>query len=121
MKIVKDLPAYLLGLVFFLFGLAYFLHLMPEQPMAGDSGTYVGLLASTGYLSVVKALEVLCGLLLLIPKTRALGYILVAPIIVNIALFEICIAKQPGIGIVMILINAVGIYLNREKYMSIIS
>ena len=120
MKIVKQLPSYLLGLPFVIFGAAYFLHLMPEQPMTGDSATYMTLMSSTGYMGIVKALEVICGLLLLIPKTRNLGYLLIAPIVVNILIFEVCIAHQPGIGVLMLVLNAVGIYLNKDKYMGIV-
>jgi hypothetical protein len=35
MKIAKQIPAYLLGAVFTLFGLAYFFKLMPEPKLEG--------------------------------------------------------------------------------------
>ena len=89
-------------------------------PMAGDAGAFAGLLYSTGFLAFVKVLEISFGLLLLIPKTRALAYLLIAPISVNILLFEIYMAHQPGIGVLLVVLNAVGIYINKEKYLSII-
>ncbi len=117
---LKQIPAYLLALVFLVFGLNFFLNFMPMPPMTGDAGTFAGLLYTSGYLKFVKVLEVSIGLLLVIPKTRALALILIAPIVVSILLFEVFLANQPGIGVLLIILNAVGIYLNKEKYMSII-
>jgi uncharacterized membrane protein YphA (DoxX/SURF4 family) len=121
MNIVKQIPALLLALVFIVFGLNFFLHFIPMPPMAGDAGTFAGLLYKTGYLTVVKVLEISIGLLLVIPTTRALALLLIAPISVNIMLFELCISHQPGIGVVLVLINAIGIFLSKDKYMGIIA
>jgi putative oxidoreductase len=110
MKIVKQLPAILLGLVFFVFGLAHFIKFMPDPPkMEGDMATFFGLL------------EVIIGILLLIPKTRALALVLIAPIVVNILLFELLVAKAPGIGVALVVINAVGLFLNRERYKGVLA
>jgi putative oxidoreductase len=121
MKIAKQIPAILLGLVYAVFGMAYFLKLIPTPEMQGDMATFMSLFGSSGYMTVVKVLEVAIGLLLLLPKTRAMALLLIAPISVNILLFELCIAKQPGIGIALVAINAIGIYLNREKYWGILA
>jgi putative oxidoreductase len=118
---IKHIPAYLLALVFVVFGLNFFLNFIPMQTMPGDAGTFAGLLYTSGYLKFVKILEVVIGLLLIVPKTRALALLLIAPIVINILLFEVYLAHQPGIGVVLTIVNALGIYLNREKYMSIIS
>ncbi len=119
---LKHIPAYVLGLVFVVFGSDFFIHFMPTPPpMAGDAGTFAGILYTSGYLKVIKILEVSIGILLIIPKTRALALLLIAPIIVNILLFEVYLTHQPGIGVALIIINIIGIYLNREKYMSIVS
>lgn len=121
MKHVKNIPAYLLGFVFVVFGSDFFIHFMPKQPTPdGNAGIFAGLLFSTGFLAFVKVCEVSFGLLLLIPKTRALAYLLIAPITVNILLFEIYMAHQPGIGVLLVVLNAIGIFVNKEKYISII-
>lgn len=121
MKNLKHIPAYLLGLVFVVFGAEFFLHFMPTPPPpTGDAGAFAGLLYKTGFLAFVKILEISFGLLLLVPKTRALGYLLIAPIIVNILLFEIFMAHQIGLGIALMILNVVGIFVNKEKYLSII-
>ncbi len=119
MAIVKQIPALLLGLLFVVFGAIFFLHL-PMPPMDGDAAAFSGLLYKTGYLTIVKVLEVAIGILLLVKPTRALGLVLIAPIVVNICLFELLIAQKPGIGVALVLVNAVGIFLAKEKYLGII-
>lgn len=118
--ILKNTPSFFLALVFIVFGSNYFLQFIPMQSPAGDAGTFLGLLFSTKYLLVVKVLEILIGLLLIFPKTRALALLLIAPIVVNILLFELLIAKMPGIGILLLVVNVIAIYQLKEKYISII-
>ena len=89
--------------------------------MTGDPATFMTLMGSSGYMDIVKVLEIVAAVLLFIPKTRALALVLIAPIVVNILLFEVCIAKAPGIGVALVLVTAVAMYLNREKYASIMS
>jgi putative oxidoreductase len=121
MKIVSQIPAYLVGIVFLIFGLNFFLHFIPmKETMPGNAGVFVGLLYSTNYLLVVKVLEVLLALLIFVPVTRALAMILIAPIAVNIMLFELLIAHQPGIGVILVILIAIALFVNREKYMGII-
>lgn len=120
MKVIKHIPAYLLGLVFVVFGANFWLHFIPMQTMLGDAGTFAGLLFTTGYLAVVKVFEIVFGAMLFIPKTRALAYILIAPISVGILMFEIFMVKGAGIGVALVSINAVGIFLNKEKYLPIL-
>ena len=88
--------------------------------MAGDAGTFVGLLFTTDFLLVVKVMEIVFAILLLLPKTRALALLLTAPISINILLFELLIAHQPGIGILIVLINGMAIIQYKEKYSSIV-
>ncbi len=117
---IKHIPAYLLALIYLVFGSNFFLHFIPMPPMDGNAGTFAGLLYSTGFLAFVKVLEISFGLLLLVPKTRALAYLLIAPITVNILLFELFMAGKPGIGVLLVILNTVGIFLNKDKYVSII-
>jgi putative oxidoreductase len=122
MKITKQIPAILLGILFVAFGLAFFFKLMPApENLNTDEQSFMALFGGTGYMKFVKVLEVAFGALLLIPKTRALGLILIAPIIVNIACYEMFIHKAPSIGFALLILNAVGIFLNKEKYQSIIA
>ena len=88
--------------------------------MEGVMADYMKVMGNTGYITVVKVLEVTIGLLLLIPKTRPLAMILIAPIIVNILLFELLVAKAPGIGVALTIINIIGLFMYRRRYAGII-
>jgi putative oxidoreductase len=122
MKIVKQIPAYLLGAMFIFGGASYLFKFAPEQPLTGNAAIFMDLFAkNTGYMTTIKVCELLFGILVLIPKTRALGLILLAPIVVNILLFEVHLDKGPAIGAGLTVITALAIYLNKEKYASILS
>jgi putative oxidoreductase len=119
MKYVKHLPSFLLGALMLFAGGAFLLGQMPEEHLTGDSLTYLTLMRSSGYMTFVKVLEVICGVLLLVPQTRAFGLVVVAPICVNIMAFELFIAKQPGIGIALVVVNIIGLIINKDRYKSI--
>ncbi|MES2003824.1 MAG: DoxX protein [Bacteroidota bacterium] len=121
MKLIKNIPVYLLTLIYLVFGANYFLHFLTMPPMAGNAGNFVGVLFSTNFLLVVKILEISLSLLILVPKTRALGLVLIAPISINILLFELLIAHQPGIGILMVLLNAIAISQYKNKYLGMVN
>lgn len=121
MNIVKQIPAYLLGVLFIFGGASYLFKLVPEQPMTGDPDTFMKVFDITGYMTTIKVCELLFGILTLIPKTRALGLLLLAPIVANILLFELHVAKQPGIGVAMVIVTALAMYFNKEKYSSILA
>jgi putative oxidoreductase len=121
MKIATLILNVLVGLAFTIFGLNGFLNFIPMPEMTGDPATFIGVLASTGFLKVVKALEVIFGAMILANFQRPLAYLLLMPIAVVIAMFEIFIAKQPGIGILLTALIGFLIYANREKYLSIVA
>ena len=116
----KQIPSYLLAVVYLVFGLNFFLHFIPMPVPTGEVATYFGILFTTNYLLVVKILEISCAVLLFIPKTRALALLLIAPITVNILLYELLIAKAPGIGVILLLVNTLAIVFNKDSYMGII-
>jgi uncharacterized membrane protein YphA (DoxX/SURF4 family) len=92
----------LLGLIFFVFGMNFFLHFIPQPPMPPAAGAFAGAIFSTGYLFVlVKVVEVSCGLLLLVGRFVPLALALLAPIVVNIVFFHAFLAPA---GIVLPLV-----------------
>lgn len=94
MKIVTIIARILLGLIFLVFGCNGFLHFIhmppPTNPLAVQ---YFTALASTGYLSVVFALQIVGGLLLLVGLVP-LGLVILCPIIVNTLLFHAFMAPE---------------------------
>jgi putative oxidoreductase len=116
MKIAKQIPAYLLGALFTVFGLMYFFKMMPEPKLEGLPLDYMKVMGASKYMDVIKALEVIGGILLLFPRTRGIGICIIVPIVVNIFLFEILIAKEPGIGIALLIVSALAIYFDKDRF-----
>jgi putative oxidoreductase len=74
-----------LGIGFLVFGLDGFLHLIPIPPARPAAARFIGALIETGYLfQLVKAVEVICGLLLLSNRLLPLALTLLAPLLVGI-------------------------------------
>lgn len=107
--IVQILPVaarLILGLVFFVFGLNGFLHFLPQPPMAGPAGAFVGALASSGYLlSLLSATQVLSGALLLSGFFVPLALTLLAPVIVNIVAFHLFLAPANYVVVGVVLVS----------------
>lgn len=120
-NLVPQIPSYLLGFIFVVFGLNFFFHFIPMPPMEGNPATFMGLLASSGWLLVVKLIEIVCGGMLLANFKRPLAAILIAPISVCILLFEVCIVGAPGIGVLLVLLNAYILYQHKAHYMQIVA
>jgi putative oxidoreductase len=121
MKVTNLIINVLVGLAYTVFGANFFFNFIPMPPMTGDPATFIGVLASTGFMTVVKVLEIVGGLMLLTGVQRPLGYVILMPITVVIAMFEIFIAKQPAIGILLFLLLSFLIWSNRERFMPIVA
>lgn len=93
----------LVGLMFVVFGLNFFLNFIDMSDkmatMPEDAKQYLGLMGGSGYLRVVKILEIVGGAMLLTGMFVGLGITILTPISVNIMLYEIYIAKEPGVGV----------------------
>jgi uncharacterized membrane protein YphA (DoxX/SURF4 family) len=82
-----------LGLIFFVFGLNFFFHFIPQPPPQGPAGAFAGAMFATGYLFVVlKVVEVASGALLLAGRFVPLALAVLAPIVINIVLFHAFLA-----------------------------
>jgi putative oxidoreductase len=80
----------LLGLIFFVFGLNFFLHFIPSGAApSGKAGEFLGGLFQSGYLfPLVKTIETAAGLLLLLGYYVQLVLVILMPISLNIFLFH---------------------------------
>ncbi len=106
----------LLGLDYLIFGLNYFLHFIPMQPMPGDAGTFIGILFTSGWLLFVKVLEIVGGISLLTNQYSRLAAVVLAPITVSILLFHLLIAEGAAMGAIMVAINALILYGYKEDF-----
>src|SRR5437899_1643478 len=95
MKILTIIARILLGLFFVVFGLNGFLQFIPmPPPPPGHAGEFTGALFGTGYLSVVMALQLIGGVLVLSGRFLPLGLLVLGPVIVNILLFHIFMDRK---------------------------
>ena len=120
MKIVTTIVATLLGLLFIAASVPYFLHMMPEPAFPADSfaAKYMGAMGGSGYMGFVKAFELIGGLLVLIPRTRNFGLLVLGPIVINILAFSHFIMKDEGLAgnAVIALLPAFLLWSERRKF-----
>jgi uncharacterized membrane protein YphA (DoxX/SURF4 family) len=96
MKIAVIIARSLLGLIFLVFGLNFFLHFIPmASPPPGKAGAFQGGLLGSGYFfPFMKVIEVISGLFLIINRYTAFFLLLLFPITVNICLFHAFLAPS---------------------------
>ncbi|MDI9256903.1 DoxX family membrane protein [Flavobacterium sedimenticola] len=113
----------LFGLLFINAGLDKFLHHMPvpndiPEPLMKAFGAFMEI---NWLLPLVGAAELVGGVLFIIPKTRALGAVVLFPVMVGILLTN-TITDTSGmpIALVLLAIHLWVIYENRAKYAHLI-
>jgi putative oxidoreductase len=117
MKRLSLILKILLGLVFVVFGLNYFLHFIPAPPMSGLPAQAMGVLAGSGWMTIVKVLEIALGAMLLANFYAPLALVLLAPITVNIAVFHALIHPEGlPMGIVLLIIHVILLFLHKSYY-----
>ena len=120
MKFIKHVPAAILAFLFLFGGLSFFFPLLPVPPITGNSLTFFNLLGTTGYMAIVKVLEIIGGVLIILPTKRALATLILAPISVNIFLFEVFMIGTPGISILLIALIGLVVYQEKQKFMALV-
>ena len=113
----------LFGLMFINAGLNKFLNYMPVP----DDLPETMIKSMTAFMEIgwimplVGIVEIVAGVLFIIPKFRALGAIVIFPVMVGILLTNICAAPSGlPIALTFLAINLCVIFENREKYLPII-
>jgi len=113
----------LFGLLMINGGLDKFLHYMPMPKDMPESmiKAFTALTAITWLMPLVGFIEILGGILFIIPKTRALGAIVIFPVVIGILLTN-TVTEPSGapIALVVLAINLWVLFENREKYMPMI-
>ncbi|HEY4874458.1 MAG TPA: hypothetical protein VIH86_02705 [Puia sp.] len=86
----------ILGLIFFVFGLNFFFHFIPNNSQPeGKAAAFLGGLFQSGYFfPLIKIIETISGILLLANRYIALILIILMPISINILLFHSVL--EPG-------------------------
>lgn len=115
--------ALLFGLMFINAGLNKFLNYMPppEEMPEALLKDFQALMEISWLMPLVGLAELIGGILIIIPRTRALGALIILPVMVGILLAN-TVVDMSGFAIALVLAIILGwiMYENRHKYKSII-
>lgn len=91
------------GLAFVIFGLNGFLSFMPNPTPSQEMGSLLGAFAKTGYFfPMIKAIELVSGILLLLNLLVPFAVILIVPILIGITSIHLFLNPQ-GLPIMFVL------------------
>ncbi len=117
MKIAALAARYLLGILFFVFGLNGFLHFIPEPPPTGLALEYFMVVSKAHIMDVVYLLQIIGGILLLAGRFVPIALVLLGPVVANILLYHITMDPK-GIppGLVAFILWLVVFYSVRSAF-----
>jgi putative oxidoreductase len=97
MKYLPAIAGTLLGLCFLAASIPVLFNLMhiPNLPDGTPAAHFMAAFVPTGYIKFVKMFEFVGGLLVLVPRLRNLGLLLLGPVIVNIIAFHALVEGEP--------------------------
>ena len=112
----------LFGLMFINAGLDKFFHYMPQPAdMPAEMLKMGAAFAQISWLMpLVGAVELLGGILFIIPKTRALAALIILPVMVGILCVNIVVPDGLPIVLPFLAILLWVMYENRQKYLALI-
>lgn len=124
MKIVKLILFSLFALMFVNAGLDKFFHYMPMPENMPEEMQKVGaaFMQIPWLMPLVGITEIIGGLLVLFPKTRTLGAIILLPVMIGITAHNFTVAPSGsgiGVSLVMLIINIWLLFDNKEKLKTI--
>lgn len=121
MKIAVLIARSLLGLIYLVFGLNFFLHFIPTPPPTGTAAAFEGGLIGAGYFfPFMKVIEIASGFFLIINRFTAFFLMILFPVTLNIFMFHAFLAPAglPIGGLMLILHLFLGYaYFNYYKPM----
>jgi hypothetical protein len=95
----------------------------PEIPEGSPVAAFFAAFGPTGYMTFIKVLELLGGILVAIPRTRNLGLLILGPIIVNILAFHVFVARDGILNPMLLGISALALFLlwaDRTRWVALI-
>ena len=127
MKYAPTIAGILLGLLFIMSAITVLFNLapMPELPKDTPIAHFMAAFGPTGYMTFVKLLELLGGILVAIPRTRNLGPLVLGPIIVNILAFHAFVTGGEGLFnpmiIIICLLAAFLLWMGRKAFAGLLN
>lgn len=101
MKIATIVIRTLLGILFLVTSIGFFLKLFPEPAMSGDFKAFqVGIVASSYLIPLAKLVEFICGLSFLTGRYVTLANLLIFPVTINILFINFFLTPE-GIPIAL--------------------
>lgn len=120
MKTTVLISRIILGALYLVFGLDYFLHFIPYQPPlhTGAAGIFkAGLIASGYFYPMQKTLQVLGGLSLLANRYAVFSAVVLFPISLNVFLFHTILVPSGWLmGVLLLVPNLLLGYGYRKYY-----
>ena len=114
----------LFGLMFINAGLKKFLNYMPPPKEMPEKmlTLFTAFMQVSWLMPLVGVVEIIGGILFIIPKTRALGALVILPVLVGILLTNLINAPEGlPIAVALVLIEVWVLYENRHKYMPMLT
>lgn len=113
MKYLPAIAGALLGLLFIMSAVVVLFSLVPMPDKMPDNALkFMQLFGPTGYMTFIKVLELIGGILVAIPRTRNFGLLVLGPILVNILAYHAFILKGDGLfNPMLLIIVALALYL----------
>ena len=107
-----------LGLIYFVFGLNFFLQFLPNPPSNGGPAENftTGLFQSGYFFPFLKGAEVILGGLLLAGTFVPLALVILMPISLNILLFHVFLTDNAIISVVIIALQLYLAWMYRDYY-----
>lgn len=119
MKYVTIVSRVLLGFLYLVFGLDYFLHFIPYQPLhTGSAAALKEGLIGTGYIyPMMKTMQVIGGLGLMVNRYAPFFAVLLFPISLNVFLFHTILVPSGWLmGALLLVPNLLLGYAYRKNY-----
>jgi putative oxidoreductase len=119
MKTATIISRILLGVIYLVFGLDYFLHFIPYQPNhTGRVAAFKEGLKGVGYFyPMLKSIQVITGISLIINQYAAFAAVIVFPISLNVFLYHTILVPSGWLmGVLLIVPNLFLGYAYRKYY-----
>ena len=127
MKYAPTIAGLVLGLLFIMSAVVVLFDLvkMPPPPEGTPAALFMGAMIPTGYMTFVKVLELIGGILVAIPRTRNFGLLVLGPILVNILAFHLFIMKGASLFdpmlIIIVLLALYLLWVGRKAFASLLN
>ncbi|MFF5380718.1 DoxX family membrane protein [Pedobacter suwonensis] len=125
MKIAVIVVRVLLAAMYIYASVIFFFNLMPKEmpAMSAAQTTFMsGVMASVYLMPLIKATELISGILLLINRTAPLAAAIIFPVTLNIFLYHAFLGpKDLPMVSAMLLLNLFLFYAYRSRYLPIVS